>query len=145
MKVIPSVLLLLFQGVFINAQSPLGTWVTIDDKRNVEIALVEVFENQDQLFGRVLELLPAALTRTCERCPGDLKGKPLEGVVLIRNLKSKNGHWTGGKFLDPKSGREFDCSLWMEDDNTLKIRASIGFSFLGRTQTWNRNTKKVSK
>lgn len=141
MRIVPLVLFLFFQGKIISAQSPLGIWITFDDKRNVEIALVEIFEDEDQLFGKVLQLLPSALTRTCERCPGDLKNQPLEGVVLIRNLKYKNDQWTDGKFLDPKSGREFDCSLWLENDDTLKVRASIGFSFLGRTQTWNRYVK----
>lgn len=138
MKMILPVLYLIFQGIFIAAQSPVGTWITLDDKRNVEIALVEMYEEEGQLFGKVRQLLPDALTRTCVRCPGEMKGKPLEGIILIRDLINKNERWSGGKFLDPKSGREYDCSVWLEDDNTLKIRASFGFSLLGRTQTWRR-------
>lgn len=138
MNIIPSVLFLLFQGIIITAQSPIGTWITIDDKRDVEIAHVKIYEKEDQLYGEVLRLLPHALTLTCERCPGELKGKPLEGIILIRELKNKNEHWTGGKFLDPKSGRNYDCSLWLEDENTLKVRVSYGLSIFGRTQTWKR-------
>lgn len=135
---VPILFFLLFYGMNAAAQSPEGLWITIDDTRKVEIAVVEIYEEEDQLYGKVLQLLPDALTRTCVRCPGELRGKHLEGIVLVRDLKNNNGQWSGGKLLDPKSGREYDCSLWLENDTTLKIRASIGFSFLGRTQTWRR-------
>lgn len=134
------VLLFVFflSGYMIKAQTPKGVWVTIDDKRNVDIAHVKIFNEDGVLFGKVIELLPEAQTRTCEGCPGNKKGESLIGMTLIRNLTKKGKYWTGGKLLDPKSGRYFDCSLWLDDANTLKVRASFGISLLGRTQTWRR-------
>jgi len=46
--------------------------------------------------------------------------------------------WEEGTILDPKSGKVYDCSLSLEDENTLKVRGYLGFSILGRTQTWRR-------
>lgn len=121
------------------AQSPVGTWVTKDDKRNVDIAHVKIYEEDGQLHGKVLKLLPEARTRTCEGCSGDQKGKPVDGMTLIKNLKHDGDkYWSDGKLLDPKSGRQFDCSIWLDDKDTLKVRASFGISLIGRTQTWRR-------
>lgn len=121
------------------AQSPEGTWVTIDDKRNVDIAHVKIFKEDGMLYGKVLKLLPEARVRTCEGCSGDLKDKPLKGVTLITDVKpTGNKYWSKGKLLDPKSGRQYSCSIWLDDPNTLKVRASFGISLIGRTQTWRR-------
>lgn len=128
-------LLLCFDGL---TQSVEGLWVTTDDKRGVEIAVVQLFQKENLLSGKIIRLLPDALVRTCAGCSGDLKDRPLEGLILISGLHRDGRQWTGGTFLDPKSGRKYNLSIWPDGRDTLKVRASYGFSFLGRTQTWKR-------
>lgn len=125
--------------VVASAQSPVGTWVTIDDKRKVDIAHVKIYKEDNMLYGKVLKLLPTARVRTCEGCSGDLKNHPLQGMTLIKEVKPNDKkYWSDGKLLDPKSGRQYNCSIWLDDPNTLKVRASFGISLIGRTQTWKR-------
>ena len=132
-------LLPVLSGLYIQAQSPVGTWVTIDDKRNVDIAHVKIFMEDGMLYGKVIRLLPEARTRICAGCTGELKGKSIEGMTLIWDVKSgEKDYWSGGKLLDPNSGRQYDCSIWLDNPDILKVRASFGISLLGRTQTWNR-------
>ena len=121
------------------AQSPVGVWVTRDDKRNVDVAHVKIYQEKGQLYGKVVKLLPEARTLTCMGCSGDQKGKSLVGMTLIEKLEQDGEkYWSHGKLLDPKTGRQFDCSIWLDDKDTLKVRASFGISLIGRTQTWRR-------
>lgn len=132
-------LLPVLTALYMQAQTPVGTWVTTDDKRNVNIAHVEIFKKDGKLHGKVIRLLPEARTRTCSGCSGDLKGKSIEGMTMIWDVQPEDDkYWSGGKLLDPNSGRKYDCSIWLDSDDTLKVRASFGISLLGRTQTWNR-------
>ena len=126
----------------ISAQSPIGTWVTIDDKRQVDIAHVKIYKEDGKLHGKVVKLLPEARNRTCKGCSGEEKGRPIEGMTLIKDIESNGDqYWTNGTLFDPNSGRNFDCTLWLDEPNVLKVRASFGISLLGRTQTWKRLKK----
>lgn len=135
------IFLLMFNifGVMVHAQSPIGTWVTIDDRRKVDIAHVKIYEDDGMLYGKVTKLLPQALTRTCEGCSGKQKDQSVVGMVMIKDVKPDgDNYWSQGNILDPKSGRFFNCSMWLDDPNTLKVRGSFGISLIGRTQTWKR-------
>ncbi len=133
------ILIFFITGIIVHAQSPIGSWVTIDDKRNVDIAHVKIYKEDGRLFGKITKLLPEARTRTCEGCSGKQKDKSVVGMVMMMDVKPDgDNYWTQGKILDPKSGRLFNCSIWLDNPNTLKVRGSFGISLIGRTQTWRR-------
>jgi uncharacterized protein (DUF2147 family) len=44
--------------------------------------------------------------------------------------------WKNGDFYDPQSGKTYSGYMYLKDRNTLKLRGYVGFSFLGRTETW---------
>ncbi len=44
--------------------------------------------------------------------------------------------WEDGTICDPTSGKTYDCALWLEGKNTLRIRGYWGFIF--KTTTWTR-------
>jgi uncharacterized protein (DUF2147 family) len=47
--------------------------------------------------------------------------------------------WEGGKILDPENGTEYSLRLTpIEGGAKLQVRGFLGFSLLGRTQTWVR-------
>lgn len=121
------------------AQSPYGTWITIDDKRQVDIAHVRIYKEGGKLHAKVVKLLPEARNRICKGCPGEEKNRSIEGMVLIQNMEqNKDKYWSNGTFFDPNSGRKYHCSLWLDSEDELKVRVSLGLSILGRTQTWRR-------
>ena len=60
-------------------------------------------------------------------------------MIIMWDLKQDETNlWNGGKIMDPKNGKEYKCKIELEDPNTLNVRGFIGFSLLGRTQTWYR-------
>ncbi len=114
-----------------------GIWRTIDDKTGEPKSHVEIYEKNGAYFGRVVKLLPAATTRTCDGCPGDMDGKSLLEVDIIQNMKKTGDYYSGGTIIDPAGGKEYRCKLTVEG-NKLYVRGYIGIPLLGRTQTWER-------
>lgn len=116
-----------------------GTWVSIDDETGVEKSEITLYESQGKLYGKVNRLLlPEDQGKLCVNCKGAEKNKPIEGLVIVKGLSKDGGTWTDGKIMDPANGKNYDCTISLENSNTLKVRGYLGFSFLGRTQTWKR-------
>ena len=81
--------------------------------------------------------------RRCGHCPGELKNTPLIGLRILWDLKKDGAQWSGGKVLDPETGKIYKCVIAVEDGGKkLKVRGFIGFSRLGRTQYWLRDEKQ---
>lgn len=136
------VLSLIFFSVSALAQSPVGKWQTVDDVTGKVRSTVEVYESGGKLYGVIRALHNRTADEdadpVCEVCPGSRKGKKVVGMIILSGLTKKGNEWSGGKILDPKNGKEYDCYLSMENADKLKLRGYIGFSMLGRTQYWNR-------
>jgi len=116
-----------------------GKWVTIDDETGKEKSEVTVFIKQNRLYARIDRLLlEEDQGKRCTECKDDKQGQPIEGMLIINGLEPDGDRWSDGEILDPANGKYYDCTLKLEDKNTLLVRGYIGFSFIGRTQQWKR-------
>ncbi len=137
---------ILFFFLILNAnvysQSILGTWKTLDDETGKEKSIVEIYEQDGKIYGKIIELLEKENKgRKCINCSGTDKDKPIQGMVIIRGLSKDGEEFNGGKILDPKSGKIYKCSLSLESKDKLTVRGYLGISLLGRTQKWIRIKK----
>lgn len=138
-SVIYSVLFIFAGIVSMQAQSVIGKWKTIDDETGAAKSIVEIYQNNGKVYGKVVQILEKGKEdKVCEECKGDKKNKPIKGMVIIDGLSKNDDEWDGGKILDPKSGKEYKCVISLENENKLKVRGYVGFSLLGRTQYWTR-------
>lgn len=131
---------LLFLSVCaMQAQTPVGTWKTIDDKSGDAKSHIEIYKANGKYFGKITKLLKSEPTKKCANCPGSRKNKPLLGMVIVENLSPYKDYWKNGTILDPESGSEYGCSIWFENNNydELKVRGKH-WTGLFRTQTWFR-------
>jgi uncharacterized protein (DUF2147 family) len=119
-------------------QGLLGVWKTIDDKTGEPKSHVEIYKKGNKYFGKVVKLLPTATTKICNDCPGDKKGKSLIDLDILWDMKDYKDYWSYGKIVDPADGKVYKCNISLEGNDMLKVRGYIGFSLLGRTQTWYR-------
>lgn len=118
-----------------------GTWVNIDDETGVKKSEIELYVENGKLYGRISRLLlPEDQGKLCTQCKGADKDQPIEGLVIVRGLSQDGEEWTDGEIMDPANGKSYDCTLSLDNDNTLKVRGFLGFSFLGRTQIWKRKS-----
>ena len=120
-------------------KSVLGKWKSIDDETGKALGIVEIYEEDGKIYGKIIEILiPKDRNKTCEKCPGEDKDKPILGLTVIKDLKKDGNEYNGGHILDPKHGKLYKCYINLEGEDKLKIRGYIGISLFGRTQYWHR-------
>lgn len=124
-----------------SAETPAGTWHTIDDVTGKPRGVVVIREVNGEFVGVVKgSLVPGdTISPTCDDCPGDRKGKPVFGMEILRGLRAHGDEWSGGEILDPESGKTYKAKAHLEDGGKkLVVRGYIGFSMFGRSQVWVR-------
>lgn len=123
-----------------NQDAVLGKWKTIDDETGKEKSIVELYKSEDgKLYGKIVKLLnPSKKNPICDKCEDEKKDQPIEGMVIVNELKYDDGEWEDGTILDPNNGTYYDCKIWVdeEDPNKLNVRGYVSFFF--RTQYWYR-------
>ena len=136
-------LILLFVNTGLNGQSVFGKWKTIDDETKKAKSIVEIYEHNGKLYGKILELFrepdedPDPVCDDCDQ-DDDRYNKKVVGMEIIRAMEKDDDEWEDGTILDPKNGKVYDCKLWVDEDdpNILNVRGYIAFFF--RTQIWLR-------
>jgi len=132
-------ILLLFSGSQVFAQDILGNWKTIDDQTGKARSIVQIYQQDGKVYGRIDKILnPEKQDARCVECEGDDKDKPIQGMVIIRGLEKDGDQYNSGKILDPESGNLYKCYIELEDTDKLKVRGYIGLAVIGRTQYWYR-------
>jgi uncharacterized protein (DUF2147 family) len=117
------------------AQSPVGKWKTINEKTNKAETVVTIYEQNGMIYGKFIEQLDPAAGKVCDKCEGAEKGKPIVGMVFIKDLKADGDQYTGGTILDPSSGKVYKGKLKViEGGKKLKVSGCIAFICKG--QEW---------
>lgn len=122
-------------------QSCIGKWITIDDETGKQKSIVELYKQNDKLYGKITYLFPRegrGPNPKCSKCSDDRKDEPLVGLQIVRSLKWNGGSWEDGTIVDPENGKIYDVKMWVdpENSNRLNVRGYIGPFF--RTQQWKR-------
>lgn len=123
--------------------TPLGLWKNIDDHTNKPAALIRITEIEGQFQGRIEKIFPEpgeSANPLCVECEGDLKNQPVVGMTILKGLRVAGDEYTGGRILDPDSGKIYRCTVKIVDGgNKLIIRGFVGIPLLGRSQVWLRD------
>lgn len=115
-----------------------GKWKTIDDESGQAKSIIQIYKASNGLYyGKIIQLLQKPSSANCVKCTDDRKNKPLIGLDVIRGIKKDGNEYDGGTIIDPKTGKTYKCSI-TRSGNNLKVRGYIGFSLIGRTQTWQK-------
>ncbi len=123
------------------ADSPVGTWKTIDDQNGHAKSIVQIAEQNGELSGKVVRILESdrGPHPVCSACDGERKDKPIEGMTILWGVRKNGNAWDGGQILDPKNGKIYSVKLSVIDGGKkLDVHGYIGISLLGRSQTWVR-------
>ena len=120
--------------------SPVGFWQPLDGAGK-PLGLIRIFEANGLYYGQIEPAFPHDDDHgaRCTRCTGARHNQPVVGLILMRNLRAKNGEYVDGDIVDPDTGRVWGCSLRLTDGGReLIMRGFLGIPLLGRSQTWRR-------
>jgi len=130
MKKILFSILLALMATMGYAQDIKGKWLT-----EAGDAQVEIYEQNGKVNGKIVWLQKGPDTKDVHNKDEKLRTRKLMGVNILSGLTKKKEKWEGGRIYNPKNGKDYKCSIWM-DGNKLKVRGYIGFLY--ETQTWTR-------
>ncbi len=143
-KLLLLILSFIFVAMALHADelSPVGRWKTIDDETGQAKSIVNIWIENGEMKGKVVELFrkpDEEQNPVCAKGSGDLTGKLIKGTTIMWGLtEDKNGWWDGGKILDPKKGKIYNCKIrTIEDGSKLQVRGYIkAIIRIGRSQIW---------
>ena len=133
------VVFLPFQAVFLQGQTIVGKWKTVDDVSGTPRSVVEIYRKGNEYFGKVLKIYPKPgedPDPLCDECEGEKKDKRIIGMEIIERMRLNSDEkiYEDGEILDPENGSIYDCRMWIEEDGNLRVRGYL--FFLYRTQIW---------
>lgn len=138
-KRIVIILVLFSMNLYAQSRGVIGKWNTIDEVTGKAMSVVEIFEYNNKIYGKVIDILnPKNRNNTCKNCPGEDQNKPILGLIIIKGLSKDGTEYNDGKILDPKTGKLYKCYIELESANKLKVRGYLGIALIGRTQYWER-------
>jgi len=122
-----------------SSQSIFGKWKTIDGVTGKEKSIVEIYEKNGKVFGKIIEILdPKDKDALCNKCEDDEYNTPILGLVLIKNMQKVGKYYRKGTIFDPEHGKKYRCRLFIDKEkpDILQVRGYI--SFLYASQYWLR-------
>lgn len=139
--VIPLILL----SQIVIADEITGIWQQIDDRSGTPKAIIQIRKETNASYtGKVIKLTPRkgyTPRELCHNCPPPYANKPILGLDVVKGLvKAKQeNHFDSGKIIDPLTGKIYSVRAKLnESGKRLTLRAFVGVSSLGRSQTWIR-------
>ena len=130
--------LLLFTLIFPQTNPILGTWLTEDKE-----AKVNIYYQNKRYYGKIVWLKHS--TNDAGRPLTDLENpdkrkreQPLLNLIILHDFEydEKEDEYISGKVYDTRNGKTYTGKLWMENNNTLKMRGYWGIFYA--TETWKR-------
>ncbi|MEM7573046.1 MAG: DUF2147 domain-containing protein [Bacteroidota bacterium] len=121
----------------ITAQSEvLGRWLSAEGN-----AQVEIYQSGDKYFGKIVWMEEpydedGNLKLDEENPEASLQSQTILNSIILQDFTYKNKQWKGGTIYDPESGKTYSSKMWLDGDNTLKLRGYWGFLY--RTSQWTR-------
>lgn len=121
------------------ASAILGEWHT-----NEKDAKIVIYSCQDRYCGKIAWLKDDANPEQASALDtnnpdASQRSRKLLGISVLTGLTYEGeGKWEDGRIYDPKSGKTFDCEVFLEDNKRLEVRGFIGFSLIGRSEIWHR-------
>lgn len=136
--VLTAVFALFCYSVSFSQDDVIGKWNTIDDETGKKKSVVEIYEKDGEVFGKIIKLYDRENQDPdpiCDKCPEDdpRYKKKVIGMEIMKNLKKDGNEYSGGTVLKPDEGKIYKCRIWVEGGN-LYVRGYWGFFY--RTQIW---------
>lgn len=132
----------LFMNFVLHADDPeavVGTWEVDGGEAHVQI-----YQQGGKFFGKIVWLREPNHDDGTPKLDANnpearLRNRPIKGMQLLSGFEyDEDNVWEDGEIYDPQSGKTYSCKMTLVKPNQLEVRGYVGFSLLGRTDTWKR-------
>ena len=127
------VALLSFQNLSaqkINKDAIVGEWIP-----ETKDGRIQVYKVGEKFFGKIVWGKDGAKKDVNNPDP-KLKEQNVIGLVILKDFDFTGKAWEEGTVYDPKNGKTYTCTMWLTNNNTLKVRGYWGLFY--QTQTWTK-------
>jgi len=138
MKFFVTAFLFLSGTILLNAQSAIGTWITIDDESGAARSHIKIVEQDGKLYGTISKTLDDSPETHCKTCSGKHANAPYLGMEIISSAAPDGEKEWSGKIYDPETDGTYKLVMWIEDDADVLYVRGKHWTGLYRTQTWKR-------
>jgi len=142
-------IVLLFLGFYVmagfaqEADKIVGIWWN-DEKT----AKIEVEKKDGKYIGTIVYMIPEKYEngespKDDENPDKSLRSRSIVGLQILSGLEFDvdDKEWDGGSIFDPKSGKTYDCYVWLESDELMKLKGYVaGIKWMGKSSEWYKTT-----
>ena len=126
-----------------NADDITGIWWN-----DIKSSKIKVEKKDGKYIGTIVYLIPEKYINGEPEKDGNnpdpkLKSRSILNLQILNELVYNPGdkEWAGGMIYDPKSGKTYDCFVWLEGKDVLQLKGfGAGIRMLGRKSAWTRTT-----
>jgi len=141
-------LFLLFWFLAIGAQAQTADDITGVWWNDVKTSKIKVEKRDGKYIGTIVYLVPEKYINgepEKDRNNPDqkLQTRSILNLQILKGLvyNSSDKEWAGGLIYDPKSGKTYECFVWLEGKDVLQLKGFVaGIRMLGRKSAWTRTT-----
>lgn len=121
------------------SKDPRRVWLTQDGKAKVKIESCP--GNSRTLCGSIVWLKEPKNERGEEKQdvnnPDEsLRNRPLMGLHMLKNFHQQGDEWVDGEIYNPKNGKTYSCTMYVNEQGQLDLRGYVGIKLFGETQIW---------
>lgn len=148
-KSVAATILLCASATALLGQSVEGRWTTYNEQTGSALSVIEIVKSGNSIEGKVSEIFLEPFQGDdpiCTKCSGERKDKKVTNMNFFWGFRKSGSEWTQGNILDPQNGEVYSSKLWLEDNNTMKVRGCGGvMDLFYRTQIWKRISTSQTK
>jgi uncharacterized protein (DUF2147 family) len=119
-----------------------GLWEQVDENSGQPESWFRIEERNGVYEGKIVKIFfkPGEDPNwVCDQCQGADKGRPVQGLTLIRGMRRNGNAYENGTIMDPRDGKVYRALMRLTPDGQkLEVRGYLGISLFGRSQVWNR-------
>jgi len=131
-------LFLVISCISLGQNQIIGKWLTQDKD-----AYVELYQQKGKFYGKIVWIKEPnnknGKPKIDDKNPNQaLRNTPILGLIFLKDFvyNAEDKEWADGSIYDPKSGKTYKSTVWLEDNNTLNVRGYLGFIY--STSVWTR-------
>ena len=139
-------LLFCLSAMAVQAQNPAditGIWWN-----DVKTSKIKVEKKDGKFIGTIVYLVPEKYIngepeKDSKNPDVKLQKRSILSLQILSGLvyKPSDKEWAGGMIYDPKSGKTYECYVWLEGNDVLQLKGFVaGIRMLGRKSAWTRTT-----